>query len=432
MKRWMHTCGLATLIGLGVSMTLLASPSGTADGLAHKVFAGYQGWYGCPGDFAGNRDWQYWFPDGVSARRLIADVLPSTKGIDAAHLCDTGLPTADGHGTVKLFSSQDPVVVATHFNELRAAGIDGAAVQRFVFALNDPVRKGRMDHMLANVRAAAEASGRSFFIVYDITGASAKTVMDDVRRDWSHLIDDLEISKSPAYLHDSGKPVLELWGFGIGDRPGSAPVVQSLVDDLKSGAHGTRSVTLIGGVPTYWRTLTHDSKTDPAWAHVYRSFDVISPWSVGRYDSNASFDTYLQEILVPDEAETRRSGIRYLPVAFPGYSHSNAARQRGRISPLNGTPRDCGRFFWHQFIGISNLHADGLYIAMFDEVGEGTAIFPLETLTGKLPAGVPMVVVRPGGCNLSDDGYMRVTGAAARVMHGGRPAPARLEDALQH
>jgi hypothetical protein len=40
-------------------------------------------------------------------------------------------------------------------------------------------------------------------------------------------------------------------------------------------------LTVVGGVPTYWRTLINDAQSDPAWAAVYRSFDIISPWSVG-------------------------------------------------------------------------------------------------------------------------------------------------------
>lgn len=401
--------------------------AGPADGLSRQVFVGYQGWYGCPGDFEGNKDWQYWFPKDKSAAGFIGDVLPSVRSMAPAHLCDTGLPRADGQGTIKLFSSQDPVVVTTHFQWLAQAGIDGAAVQRFVFALDDASKKSRMDHLLANVMSASAKTGRSFFVVYDITGASEKTVTAQVRADWKHLVDDLHITKAPGYLHDNGKPVLELWGFGLGDRPGSASDVGSLVSELETGAGGLRPVTLIGGVPTYWRTLSKDSKTDPAWAQVYRSFDVISPWPVGRYATAAEFDAFRRDLLEPDIAEAHRAGRRYLPVAFPGYSHSNAARFHGRTVPFNGTPRDCGRFFWHQLAGISKLHAEGLYVAMFDEVGEGTAIFPIETHSDRVLAGSTVVVANQDGCSLPDDWYLRVTGAASGFVHDRQAAPDSIE-----
>ena len=409
---------------------LLSSPGLAADGLTDAVVAGYQGWYGCPGDYAGNTQWQYWFPKDVSPAGFISDLLPSVRALDAGHLCDTGIARADGQGTIKLYSAQDPAVVAQHFAWMKEAGIDAAAVQRFLFALPDAGKKARMDHLLANVMAAAPASGRSFFIVYDITGANPKTVMDDVRRDWHHLVDDLGITKAPGYLHDHGKPVLELWGFGIGDRPGEAADVQSLVNDLKSGTGGLRSVTLVGGVPTYWRTLTHDSKTDPRWAAVYRSFDVISPWTVGRYATDADYATYARDLEGPDATEAHRAGARYLPVVFPGYSHANAARFHGKALAFNTVPRHCGRFYWQQFAGASAVHADGVYVAMFDEVGEGTAIFPLETRADKTMAGGTVVVVNQDGCSLPDDWYLRVTAAAAGLFTHGKPFPMKLEQAV--
>ena len=84
------------------------------DGLAAKLIVGYQGWFGCPGDFENNRNWQHWFVKRVSPETLTVDLLPALHGIDEADLCDTGLKRADG-SAVKLFSSQNPRIVATHF-----------------------------------------------------------------------------------------------------------------------------------------------------------------------------------------------------------------------------------------------------------------------------------------------------------------------------
>jgi hypothetical protein len=412
---------------VGTEVSIASSP---AKGLDGRVIVGYQGWYGCPGDFKGNKDWQYWFPKDVSSDGFISDVMPSVEKLDKKHLCDTGLPRADGKGTVKVFSSQDPVVVNAHFAMMRTYHIDGAAMQRFVFALSDPAKQARMDHVLLNAKAAAEASGRVFYICYDISGADPATVIADLRKDWKHVVDDLHITKSPAYLHDNGKPVLELWGFGISDRPGDPDEVQNLINDLKSGQGGLRSVTLIGGVPARWRTQGAGTKPDPAWSQIYLSFDVLSPWTVGVFKSGPygrEFKKFLNEVMLPDIEEAHSHHIRYMPVVFPGYSHSNAARFHGHEAEFNGTTRNCGHFLWSQFANISRSPVDSFYVAMFDEVGEGTAIFPLEPRGEKAPAGAKVVGLNQDGCTLPEDWYLKVTGAAADLFHDGKPMPDRLE-----
>jgi hypothetical protein len=401
-----------------------------ADGLSHRLIVGYQGWFGCPNDFEGNQNWQHWFVKGVRPEFLTVDLLPSVRSLSSADLCDTRLPRADGAGTIKLFSSQRAAVVAAHFGWMREHGIDGAAAQRFLGPVSsDPIKKRRSDNVLKNVRAAAEATGRVFFVSYDVSGADAQSVTDDLRQDWRYLTEVLQLTASPAYLHDHGKPVLELWGFGLGDRPGTPESVAALIADLKSGAQGLAAATLIGGVPTHWRTLDGDSKANRAWAKVYRSFDVISPWSVGRFSDEAGADRFASDIVEADVAETRRLGLRYMPVAFPGFSWSNLMRNRERPDQavLNRIPRNCGRFLWRQISDLLAKHVDALYVAMFDEADEGTAIFPAETRADKLPAGAQMVYLNEDGCSLPDDWYVRVTGSAAGFMHDGRIPPQQLD-----
>ena len=98
---------------------------------------------------------------------------------------------------------------------MRDHGIDGAAVQRFVGSLADPVMHKRVNRVLDNVRHGAEANGRVFYIVYDVSGARPESVISTIRQDWKHLVEDSHITDSPSYLRDHGKPVLQLWGFGF-------------------------------------------------------------------------------------------------------------------------------------------------------------------------------------------------------------------------
>jgi hypothetical protein len=418
----------AILSGTGTASA--AEPAG--DGLSQRLFVGYQGWFGCPNDFGANGGWQHWFSKGAQPEFLTVDLLPAVDKLKSEDLCDTGLPRSDGHGTVKLYSAQNPAVIATHFAWMREHGIDGAAAQRFIKPVaSDPLMKQRSDHVLKNVQAAAEVSGRVFFVVYDVSGA-ADSVADDIRNDWRHLTGELRLTESPAYLRDHGKPVLELWGFGLHDRPGSPQTVAALIADLKSGARGLAAATLIGGVPANWRTLEGDSRPDAAWAQVYRSYDVISPWLVGRFGDERGVDRFAREVVAGDVAETRRLGLRYLPVVFPGFSWSNLMRNRDRPGDavLNRIPRNCGRFMWRQIADLLELHVDALYVAMFDEADEGTAIFPAETRPERLPAGASMVYLDQDGCSLPDDWYLRVTGAAAGFLHASRVPPARLDAVL--
>jgi hypothetical protein len=404
-----------------------------AQGLAGRLIVGYQGWFGCPNDLAENKLWQHWFARDVRPETLTVDLLPSLRGLRPQDLCDTGLPRADGQGTIKLFSSQNANVVAAHFRVMRDHAIDGAAAQRFVVELSDPVKKNRHDHMLENVRAGAQAAGRVFFVSYDITAANPKTVVDDVRKDWRYLVDVLRVTQSAAYLRDHGKPVLELWGFGVGDRPGSASEVKALIDDLKSGRNGLAAATVIGGVPTQWRTLRGDSKTEAAWADVFRSYDVISPWTVGRFVDEATAAAFARDVVEPDVAETRRLGLLYMPVVFPGFSWSNLMRNRGQpnLAVLNKIPRKCGQFLWQQVRNLLQAHADSIYVAMFDEADEGTAIFPVATSPGELPLGVNMVYLGQDGCALPDDWYLRTAGAAARFLRESKVPPRQLDAILK-
>jgi hypothetical protein len=394
------------------------------DGLEGKLIVGYQGWFGCPGDFEGNTRWQHWFEGPASDGRFVVDQVPSLRGLRDEDLCETPLRRADG-SALRLFSSQNANVVAAHFRWMRDQAIDGAAVQRFVSELADPVARRRSDHVLRNARAASEDSGRLIFVSYDVSGANPANVIDDIRRDWRYVATDLQLTQSRSYLRQGGRPVVMLWGFGFTDRPGSPEQVAALIADLQHGEHGLQAATVIGGVPSYWRTLTRDSKSDPAWASVYRAYDVLSPWSVGRFADDAGADAFLRDVVVPDIEEARRSNIGYLPVAFPGFSWSNLMAARGRKdgAAINVIPRRCGAFLWGQLAGLLRLRVHSLYVAMFDELDEATAIMPTEMRAERLPRGHDMVHPGMDQCSASDDAYLEMLGLAGRYLRAGSIPP---------
>ena len=402
------------------------------NGLTGKMIVGYQGWFGCPGDFEGNTKWIHWFDDTADPENFTVDAIPVVNQLDPADLCDTGLVRADG-SPLLLFSSQNQNVVNTHFQWMKDHNIDGAAAQRFVSELSHPALKNRSDNVLKNIRRAAEDSGRSFYLTYDITGADPRMVIEDIRKDWRHIVETLKITESPNYLVDNGKSVLQLWGFGFGDRPVvSIDHVVSLIGDLKNGKDGLLAVTLVGGVPTNWRTLSGDSQTDPGWAALYRSYDVISPWSVGRYHDSDSIIDHIESNVIPDIQATQSAGIRYLPVIFPGFSWYNLMMNRGyaESATLNQIPRRCGDFLWQQMSRLLDANVSMFYGAMFDEVDEATALFKLETNQGKLPRDSQMISLDQDGCTLPDNWYLSILEKGSDLLKSGQEPPEELSQIL--
>jgi len=402
------------------------------DGLNHRLIVGYQGWFGCPGDFEGNISWLHWFFGEPGLQTMTFDALPSVKGLDPKDLCDTGLKRYDGE-KIRVFSSQSPGVVMTHFRWMKEQGIDGAAVQRFVGEFSDPVKLRRVDNVLANVRLAAEANERVFYLTYDVSGAPAATVVDTIRKDWIRMVNELQITKSSAYLRDSGRPVIQLWGFGFVDHPGEPAEVAALIADLKNGAAGLPAATVVGGVPSNWRKLSGDSKSNPAWGAVYRSYDVISPWNVGRFTNESGANSYIGGYADPDRWEAARVGIRYQPVVFPGFSWHNLMMVRGqpKMARLNEIPRTCGNFMWRQVYNLLNANSTMMYVAMFDEADEATALFPVESHLVDLPVGSNMIYLDQDGCSLPEDWYLRVTGLAAKFVRTGVVPSASLDELLK-
>jgi hypothetical protein len=162
------------------------------------------------------------------------------------------------------------------------------------------------------------------------------------------------------------------------------------------------------GVPTNWRELEGDAVSDPELLNILAMADIISPWTVGRYTNPAGAAQYAKNILKPDLAWCRQRGIDYLPVVFPGFSWHNM-----KAGPIDQIPRLRGDFLWSQFLAAKQAKANMVYVAMFDEVDEGTAIFKC---ANEVPLGQDSKFLTYEG--LPSDFYLKMVGAGTKLIRG--------------
>jgi hypothetical protein len=329
--------------------------------------------------------------------------------LDADELFSTSL-TYPNNTIGKLYSAYKQKTVMRHFRWMRDYHLDGVILQRFLSVLSGSTQ-ALFDQVAINVRVGAEAHGRTFAIMYDISGYPTGTLVDTLKNDWTYLVNNLGITSSPAYLNHNGKPVVAVWGFGFSGRPDTPAQCVEAINWFKASG-----CTVLGGVPSYWRTLTGDAQNDPAWSAAFRAFDIISPWSVGRYADAAGANSYRVNVTEPDLTDCAANGIEYLPVVFPGFTWKNLTG-----GPSNQIPRDGGNFYWRQVYNAIDSNCSMIYGAMFDEVDEGTAMFKIAPTPTDQPANCNFVPLNVDGYNLPSDWYLRLANEAGRMLRGDIP-----------
>jgi hypothetical protein len=390
-----------------------------ASTLSNKFVLGYQGWHACGGDgktLSGYVHWSHINRVQPSPTDVVCDMWPDLTEFGASELFATGFTLGNGQ-PAKAYSCYLTNTVLRHFKWMRDYGIDGVAFQRFLKdVLIDSQWAALKNTNLVNVRLGAETYGRVFFIMYDISNDDPATVISHLQTDWAYVTSTLQITNSSRYLKHRGKPLVALWGLGFNGGLASPPADgQTMINFFKSAG-----CTVLGGVPYYWRTLNGDSQTNAAWAAVYRSFDVLSPWAVGRYSTEAQADA-LKPTLAADLSDCTSNNIDYLPVEFPGYSAHNLGG-----GTLNGIPRNGGGFYWRQLYNALSAGCTMLFGAMFDEIDEGTALYKIAPTTNEIPAFAPtnqyqFFALNADGYSLPSDWYLRVTQQGQQTIHHSIP-----------
>ena len=368
--------------------------------IRNLVMAGYQGWFNTPEDGAG-LGWKHFekekeFKPGKCTIDLWPDVSEYEKTYETAFKLPDETPA-------KVFSSYDASTTDLHFKWMKQYGIDGVFMQRFVVSIRNQKGKDNYNKILNNAVLSAEKYDRAICLMYDLSGMEAGEE-DILIRDWKELCEKYKLvsRNNNHYVYHHGKPLVAVWGIGFNDRRKYGyEQVKKIIDFLKS-----EGCSILVGVPTHWRTLTIDAVSDTRLLELVKQADIVHPWLVGRFDNN-TYEPYRKSI-EEDIKWCKANGKDYMPVLFPGFSWHNMKKD----APQNMIPRLGGRFFWQQVKGAVDAGAESLYLAMFDEIDEGTAFFKC---TNTPPVGESSFISYVGE---APDLYLWLAGEAAKYLRG--------------
>ncbi len=294
---------------------------------------------------------------------------------------------------------------------MKQYGIDEAFIQRFAVhgskLRKDNRRLKYENQKLLLCRDSAIRNGRCWAIMYDLTGMTDGD-FDRLANDWKLIRKRMQLGNDPndtGYLKFWGKPLVGIWGVGFKEgRSYGLEKTEWLIRLLKHNPEwGGMSIML--GVPYYWRDLNRDAVSDPRLHRVLELADVISPWSVGRYRNIPEDSAQIVSRQVQDREWCEKRNIHYLPVLFPGFSWKNM-----KGSHTIQIPRRKGKFLNEQFLATAQAGNSSAYLAMFDELDEGTAIFKC---ANRVPVGQSKFVSMEG---LPSDYYLKVTGKGAVLL----------------
>ncbi|GHU64757.1 hypothetical protein FACS1894123_09940 [Bacteroidia bacterium] len=375
--------------------------------------AGYQGWFSAPGD-GSDRGWYHFAGrDGLFQPGICkVDMWPDVSEYDKTY--KTEFSFADG-SPAYVMSEYDESTVQTHFRWMREYGIDGVFVQRFVAEIKSPKSYNQLNKVWHSAINAANADNRAISIMYDLSGMNPgdeQLVLKDIDAIASKY--DIKARKNnPSYLHHNGKPLVAVWGVGFNDnRKYGFKEAEYIIDELIK-----RGYSVLIGVPTNWRNLKSDTLDDPELHRLILKCDIVMPWLVGRFNEN-TFEPYAR--LVKEDIDwCKAHKIDYVPLAFPGFSWLNMNK---KSTPI---PRNRGSFYWKQLSSYIEMGAEMFYLAMFDEIDEGTAIFKCAT---EVPVGEsPFLAIDK---DLGSDYYLWLAGEANKMLKKERPFTKKIPDRL--
>ena len=427
-KRLCITLGL---IGIGLS-SLWATPKHSTETVypTYKglVMAGYQGWFRTPQDGTNQGFGHYGTGKTFDEEHCTIDAWPDVSEYEKTY--ETAFRHADGK-KASVFSSVDKSTTDLHFKWMKEYGEDGVFMQRFFSNTHRWNPESATNRILKNALEAASNYHRAIAVMYDLSGLKASGEdCSSIIEDWKHLVDDLKVTNqtgTKTYLHHEGKPVVAIWGVGFPDRPYNIRNIglERLIAFLQNDpVYGGCSVML--GVPTFWRTLEADCINDPYLHTLIKKVDIVLPWTIQRFTPLLHNDMdRFRDLILGDIQWCKENGMDYVPAVTPGFSWHNLSKIEfpDDVKPVGSIPRQGGRFYWQQLSTAMMAGAEMIYVAMFDEVDEGTAIFKC---TNDYPVSKTAKFIDMDG--KPSDHYLWLTGEAARMLRKEKPLTLKMPE----
>ena len=402
------------------------SPASRVPSYEGRIMCGYQGWFRAEGDGAG-RGWVHYGRGNFDSNSCTVELWPDVSEYKKTY--PTGFNGEDD-SPARVFSSWDESTVDLHFQWMQQYGIDGVFMQRFFDVTR--TKKSRADGrvILGHALKAAQKYERAIAVMYDLSGLKPGEDCSSLIQDWKELVDELKLTSqgtNQSYLDHRGKPLVTIWGIGFPDRPYNIHDIglEKLLDFLKNDPeYGGCSMML--GVPCYFRDLRADTIPDPYLHEIMAKADVIMPWMVGRFSASlyGEMNRYGAEVAA-DRAWCSALKLDYVPCVYPGFSWYNLSKHR---DPFDAIPRLKGRFYWGLMTTAIQSGAKMIYVAMFDEMDEGTAIFKC---TSKPPENQPPAKFLAYE-DLPSDHYLWLTGQAGKILRGEVAADKELYQNTSH
>jgi len=376
-----------------------------------KSFAGYQIWHE-----AGTKasDWVHWTYGHVPGPGFhlaggedIASY-PDVSEYDPSLLYTTNLGDLGDGRTSGLYHSKKAAIINKQMKWLQDVDFDGVAIQRFVGGIGKSITISEESH-LSNVKNACEATGRLFYICYDLNGTDA-TILDRMKKDWVYEIEQIRVlTSSNNYATVDGKPVVEIWGVGY--NMATSIQCAGMIAFLQG-----RGCYVIGGTPRDWRT-------SPAtgFSEVFKSLDCISPWTVGAYGDINGANNYKTSFMAGDKSYCNANGLDYLPVVFAG-----SANWLSAYKTFSQTDRKGGMLLWTQVLNAKSLDLSSVYYAMLDEFEESTNLIKGAVDYFDLPVNQYFETFSKNGIWVSSDYYLRLSAYTSKMLRGERPLTATI------
>lgn len=410
-KNLIKTMSYRNLFMLSAAFILLTACSSfkrtgaNYDSYQGLVMAGYQGWFNAEGDGANRGFYHYVGKDGFKPGSATIDMWPDVSEYDKTYPTSFTMP--DG-SAARVFSSEDSTTVDTHFRWMKEYGLDGVFMQRFITEIKGKSGLRHFDTVLSHAMVSANTHNRAIAVMYDLSGMDKedyKLLLSDIKEIASkyNLFDR---KKNPSYLYHNGRPLVSVWGIGFNDgRNYGLGEADSIIRGLRQ-----QGFSIMLGVPTHWRTLNGDTESDSRLHSLIKKCDIVMPWFVGRYDEE-QYEQYRP--LIKDDIEwCNENHIDYAPLVYPGFAWRNMCGTDSFFVPRNN-----GSFFRKQLDGAIEMGARMIYVAMFDEIDEGTAIFKCSSTVPVPENGTEFIPIDKG---LSSDHYLKTAGYAAKRLKTGK------------